>query len=215
VNVASILNKWILSVLSVFIFIGCAETEFSSQAGSSIVTPDPTPPPTQFTSLSFERDINTTTNIDMVWVVDNSTSMVEEIQLIRENLGRFLLSLEDRARLNFTLITRRTGSFGMALSPWATSRGYRQISEFIDSFESPSKFIEFLPDMQGTSLRQDSQKILVMVTDDNSRINADEFFRQAQRHMNLNQLKVFGFVGLDRRTSPCAERPGNNYIRMA
>ena len=202
-------------MLSVFIFMGCAETEFSSQVGGSIVTPEPTPPPAQFTSLSFERDINTTTNIDMVWVVDNSTSMVEEVQIIRENLGRFLLSLEDRARLNFTLITRRTGNYGMALSPWATSRGYRQISEFIDSYEGASKFLEFLPEMQGTSLRPDSQKILVVVTDDNSEINSNQFFNQVRRYLDPNQLKVFGFVGSDRATSPCAERAGTHYQQMA
>lgn len=175
----------------------------------------PINPPDQVTKLSFERDINTTTNIDMVWVVDNSVSMVEEIEIIRENLGRFLLSLEDRAQLNFTLITNSKGSHGMNLSSWATSRGYRQISQFIDSHDSLSRFLEFIPRLIGTSLRPKSQKILVVVSDDNSEVGTNEFFRLIKRFINPNQFKIFGFVGLDKNLSPCIDRVGSHYIRMA
>lgn len=194
--------------------LGCSESEFSSQVENSSVTPPPTSS-NNVVTLSFDREINTTTDIDMVWVIDNSTSMVEELQIIRENLGRFLLSLEDRSKLNFTLITNSRGSYGMALSSWALDRGYRQFSQLINSYDSLTQFLNHLPRMQGSAIRAGSQKILVVVSDDNSEVTANEFFRLIPRHIDPNDLKVFGFVGLDKTASPCIDKAGGHYVSLA
>ncbi len=206
----SVFKKIIFLGLISSILTSCTESEFQSLT-DPIVTPDAVDP----VSLSFERDINTSANIDMIWVVDNSSSMKEEVQIIRDNLSRFLLDLEDRAKLNFTLITHDKGSLGLQLSDWALDRGYKQIAQFINSYDSLTQLTQLLPKMMGTSLRPNSNKVLVFVTDDNSEVSARSFFNTIARFLKIDQLKVFGFVGLDKTISPCIDRVGSHYIDMA
>lgn len=195
-------------------FLGCSQTEFSSEMSDSQNNIE-NPPKGQKTVVKLTRDINTTSNIDMVWVIDNSVSMIEEINIIRENLGYFLLSIEDRAHLNFTVITNNKGNYGMALSPWALSRGYVQIPQAINSRDSLIRFLEHLPKMRNLSLRANSQKIIVVVTDDNSDLSANVFLKSLQSSMNLSDVKLFGFVGLGRTESPCMDNVGTHYINLA
>lgn len=198
--------KKILCSLNVIALLlaGCGGNEFQGVQNSE----------QSLESFVFEREVSST-NVDMVWVIDNSASMSEEIQLVRENLGQFLLSLEERARLNFTLITHNKGSHGMALSDWALSRGYRQIPQRIESYDGLTRFLELIPQMLGTSLRLNSKKVIVVVSDDNSEISANSFAKTMAKIVNLSQLKLFGFVGLSRTLSPCIDRVGSHYINLA
>lgn len=192
-------------------FAGCSKTEFS---GNSIEDHNSIELP-ETVVLSFDRDINTTSNVDMIWVVDNSVSMAEEIQIIRENIGKFLLSVEDRALLNFTLITNNKGSHGMSLSEWALSRGYKQIAQYIDSRDSLIQFLKLLPQMIGSSLRFNSKKVIVIVTDDNSDIRYNTFLIGLSKILDLAQIKIFGFVGINKTVSPCIDNAGKQYIELA
>lgn len=203
--------KKILSLLlPALIFTACSQTEFrntASEADNSIELPETV-------VLSFDREI-TTSNVDMIWVVDNSVSMSEEIQIIRNNLGKFLLSLEDRAKLNFTLITNDRGSHGMALSQWALDRGYKQIAKYINSHDSLVQFIKLIPQMMGSSLKLNSKKVIVIVSDDNSELSYKDFLFTFTKIFNLAQIKIFGFVGIDKKVSPCIDYSGKHYIELA
>lgn len=205
------LNVLIFSIFFIML-TNCSETEFRTTPPES--SGEPTPPP-QSLKVNFERDINTTTNVDMIWVVDNSGSMTEEVAIIRKNLGDFLLSLEERAKLNFTLITSARHTNGMALSNWALSRGYKQISQFIDSRDSLIKLIELAPKLINPGIRANSKKIVVIVSDDNSDMSSNLFLTGLSKLFNLDQFKIFGFVGLSRSLSPCINNVGSQYIKLA
>ncbi|MCO5112968.1 MAG: hypothetical protein M9899_02210 [Bdellovibrionaceae bacterium] len=208
-----VLSKSLIIMMSVlFIFAGCSKTEFS---GTSVEDQDNSIDLPETVVYSFDRDINTTSNVDMIWVVDNSVSMVEEIQIIRENIGKFLLSVEDRSKLNFTLITNNKGSHGMALSEWALSRGYRQIVQYINSRDGLVQFLKLLPQMIGKSLRFDSKKVIVIVSDDNSEISSNVFLLGLSKLLDLAHIKIFGFIGIDKKISPCIDNPGSQYIKLA
>jgi 23S rRNA pseudoU1915 N3-methylase RlmH len=197
--------------LTVFL-ISCGETEFSATAEKT--NTDPVSEPKTIT-INYERDINTTANVDMIWVVDNSTSMTEEVEIIRKNLGDFLLKLEDRAKLNFTLITSATSGNGMSLSNWALAKGYRQIPQYINSRDGLIKLLELAPKLINTGIRANSKKIVVMVTDDNSDLSSSLFTKGLSKLFNFNDFKIFGFVGLSKELSPCIDYAGNQYIKLA
>jgi hypothetical protein len=202
----------VIASVSILNLIGCTESEFQSEATPpDVVTPDGVDP----INLSFDRDVRASANVDMVWVVDNSSSMAEEVQIIRENLGRFLTKLEERAKLNFTLISHDRGRFGVALSESSLAKGHKQIVERIESYNSITKVFELMPDMLNVSLKANSNKVFVFVTDDNSEVTSRSFFTKISKIFNLEQLKVFGFVGLSREASPCIDRVGQHYIDIA
>lgn len=204
-----------LMMMSAFALTGCSGTEFSSTVHDNQQTDNPTVPTNpDRTVVNFSREVNTA-NVDMIWVVDNSVSMVEEIQIIRENLSEFLLSIEDRSKLNFTLITNNKGSHGMTLSPAALAKGYKHIVQRIESRDGLIKLVELLPKMLGTSIRSNSKKVVVVVTDDNSDLSANLFLQAINKFFKLIDFKLFGFVGLDRVQSKCIDNVGTAYIKLA
>ena len=204
-----------LLMISALAFTGCSDTEFSTAISDNQQTEDPTLPTTpDRTVVNFSRDVNTT-NVDMIWVIDNSVSMAEEIQIIKDNLSEFLLSIEDRSKLNFTLITNNRGNYGMALSPSALAKGYKQIAERIDSRDSLIRLVELIPQMLGTSIRSNSKKVVVVVTDDNSDLSANMFLKAITKFFRVIDFKLFGFVGLDRTQSKCIDNVGKAYIDLA
>ncbi len=103
----------------------------------------------------------------------------------------------------------------MALTDWALSRGYRQISQFIDSRDSLSKLMSLTPSLINNGIRANSKKIVVVVSDDNSDMSSSAFLSASSNVFKLDQFKLFGFVGLSRAESPCIHNVGTAYMRLA
>lgn len=81
------------------------------------------------------------TNLDMVWVIDNSGSMSEEAEKVRENFASFLKNVENSTNLNLALISASTAQkvrTGVDLPAEAKAKGYIQLENAVGSWNSLS-----------------------------------------------------------------------------
>lgn len=117
--------------------------------------------------------------IDVVWVIDNSLSMLDETAKIAQNLPRFLRSVQDSgADTHLVMLTATDPAFGTQLA--ADRTRYRWVPALVDSkalytvtLGSVGAYREFL--------RKDAPLHIVMVTDDNDAIAAPSFLDQMKK----------------------------------
>lgn len=133
----------LLPLLAGALVAHCSGAQFRA---TGVPLPDPTPtkaadaiaiPPAQ---LIEEFDLETARGkIDMVWVIDNSGSMADEAEQVRENFTRFLDSLSDTVDVKVALISKRTPDTSMgasthvSLSQTQLAAGHKQIDADVGS----------------------------------------------------------------------------------
>lgn len=90
-------------------------------------------------SQSFAVATGSTNEVDMYWVIDNSTSMDNEVALVRKNLENFMASISKRLDIKVTLISSADEAphrNGMTLSAEAKAAGHRQLDITIASYSA-------------------------------------------------------------------------------
>lgn len=101
----------------------------------------PPPPPAGSAPITQEFDLETyTSELDMVWVVDNSGSMEEEIEQIRLNFTRFTASLSEDINLKLALISGTASGFerfGLEMPKnLPTQVKHLQVDRYVHSYDA-------------------------------------------------------------------------------
>lgn len=148
----------VLAVAAAVVAVGCAQSSFNGTGGkkagvapktqdSKPQPPAPAPGPQPLPGIPAETP-NTPGSetfamtsheglIDMVWLIDNSGSMKEEAQQVRDNFEKFLTSIQARSDMKIALVSTKAGSglggsTGVTLPASAAAKGI-QVDAFVDS----------------------------------------------------------------------------------
>jgi hypothetical protein len=187
-----------LSLLVIFGFQNCAPAKFGlvdAQNNSLNTTPVDPGTPVVTKEKSF-NSASKSKAIDMVWVIDNSASMTKNVQLVTKNFQSFVSTLQNQVDIHVALISRSTPfSYNTQISlPAAlTASGVNvQINFLVHSYNpmlvAAASTCPALPTADDTFcsavyanphyknaygslrsfFRQDSQKVFVIVSDDDS-----------------------------------------------
>ncbi|MBC7659074.1 MAG: hypothetical protein H7249_05135 [Chitinophagaceae bacterium] len=73
------------------------------------------------------------TPIDMVWVIDNSGSMEQEVAQVRKNFGSYMATVSARTDLRVTVISNTDKKLGLILDPTYVAQGHEQIINEVGS----------------------------------------------------------------------------------
>jgi hypothetical protein len=179
--------------------------------------------------------------VDIIWVIDSSPSMREEIDQIQRNLNSFterisMAGLDLRVALvaaEEDLATPGRDYIGVCIPPPLSgadacpdvdSERYRHVRLNVHSQDPLEKMIEATPQLVDF-LRPDSLKHLVFVTDDDAGwgVNSMEFLSFVNNEPMLNGVIVHSVVDLIGYMSSCAfddscscgEERGEAYISLS
>ncbi len=168
---------------------------------------------------SFSSEIMSKGKIDLIWVVDNSSSMSDEARIVRDNFTEFANFTSSNTDLKIALVSKTSGGNYVTISDeLLMTNNYMQVNLKIESHDAPTKLLSVLGNSStglADFLREDSTKVLVFVTDDESNKSSDYVLSAMTAHFAAEQTKVFGFIALSTSDPLCRERVGNKYIDMS
>lgn len=116
-----------------------APTPPAPKSGDNTVTPPVVNEQTETFSIAQNQGM-----IDVVWVIDNSGSMTEEAQQVRNNFQTFVNSVQSRSDMHVALLSKSAGSnsssmssasTGVTLPSTALAAGGRQVDAWVGSFD--------------------------------------------------------------------------------
>jgi len=177
-------------------------------------------------SLSIEDGVATETfqfagekakDLDVVWVIDNSRSMDEEAQHVRENFSKFIDYVEDQSNLRMALISSEEGGGrnGVTLDLAVSSEDYLQIPKKVGSHKGLEIVLDHLDSDLGNFLRPSTQKAFIFVTDDESEdVSAQDFSQAMASRYPGSDFVAHGFVSLGDDESPCGAEQGEAYQEL-
>lgn len=202
-----------------------------SQPGQPVSPSLPAPPTGP--GITTELQVSLTSvyrAVDIVWTIDNSGSMKDNVAKVKANFDRFISSIDAKANLRLALISSRETStpnvYGLNLS--ATGSKYLQINQAVGSDnglsmaaaaacpknssgacgEAQDSFWDYdsylVSGMLRNFLRPEAKKIFVFVSDDDSFLDDYEFLNAAKQAYPAQAPQVFGFVA----TSKVSSTPG-------
>ena len=188
-----------------------------------------------------EQAIEATLPIDIVWVIDSSPSMGEEIAQVQANLNTFtarigMAGLDVRVALvasEADTVTPDRDYLGVCIPPPLSaadscpdvdSEIYKHIRLNVHSSDPLSKMIEAAPQLNGF-FRDNALKHIVFVTDDDAGwgMDADEFMMAIGGDPNLRGATVHSVVDLIGYMSSCVfddncscgDERGETYIDLS
>ncbi len=172
--------------------------------------------------------------IDMIWMIDNSGSMVDTAQAVRDNFQNFANQVAAVPDMKLALVSK-IGTTGTSTNiPSSVSIPHIEINQSVDSTNgldilssalcptsavagSPCASVTNHPLVRGklnNFLRPDSHKVFVLVTDDESKLKSGDFLTRFDSIYPNGALTVYGFIGLG-EVSPCQAKTGTQYIDLA
>lgn len=173
--------------------------------------------------------------LDVIWIIDNSGSMSTEAAHVRTNLVNFVQKLSSVNDVQMALISA-IGDTGTSTRLPATNIPKLEINQFVNSNDALVILQSALCPANSSSpecaavasttypavrgqlsgfLRANSQKVLVIVTDDESRIAQSSFKSVYDSIYTPSSLNVFGWIGLSAAESPCQAATGNQYMALS
>lgn len=186
---------------------------------------------------NFGVNVVDTRKLDIVWVIDNSGSMGQEVAHVRNNYETFVRSVQGYADIKTALISDSVGgghSHPLSLPTGLDPDKHMQIDFFVSSWNpmclTQNAFMAQGPYLNCAShhydhelaeqklhgqlapfFRQESQKIFVFVTDDNEdTTNKTTFLNSFQTTYGQSPI-VYSFVALGASQSPCQADEGTRY----
>ncbi len=156
--------------------------------------------------------------LDMIWVIDNSGSMSAEAALVRRNFDVFLTTLNKSTNFRLLLVSQPGNSGTLVSIPSSFDPAtHKQINQRVESNNGPQLLLNQLKMLPAGFLREDSKKIVVFVTDDNSSLGSASFMSSllAQQKWSAKDVSVSSFIGLDKASSPCMDSVGAVYKELA
>lgn len=220
-------------------FQNCSEVSFSPlpRELSSNTSADTAAPPSQSTIKVYTVQHTFSSSqkraLDVVWVVDNSGSMSTEADHVRKNLVNFVNTIANAADLKFALISQignsetavdypEIGVPNLKLNFFVSSENALMLlSMAICPVGSSNEFCiknstkPLLYSKLYSFLRPDSEKVVVIVTDDESSMPQTEFVDIFSSIYNKQDLTLYGWIGLNENDSPCQAKTGLTYKNLA
>jgi hypothetical protein len=194
-------------------------------------------------TYTFDREtkqgVSPYDNLDVLWVVDNSGSMSEEAEHVRNNLLSFMNTLENSTSTHVTLLSRITSNRTpvnaqdrQALEKYNSTavnfpQGYDQnkhsyLNTQILSYNALSMIVtlqELLitsTDSRQAIFRDDSEKVIIVVSDDNSWVSVDEFYKGLDYFgFPKDDMTFYSFIGFGEEESPCQAATGSVYKELS
>lgn len=158
----------------------------------------------------FSTDFETAQQpVDLLFVVDNSYSMDEEIHQVQSNLQGFFQQLATESDVKVGVLSAFQSSTEYNALSWPPE-GITAIDQRVRSWNGLYLSSLFIADKLFSStgvkgsdfFRPHALKVLVMVTDDDSLVfSADEFTTALKQHFSLGDVRFFGFIGLPHQNS--------------
>ncbi len=160
--------------------IDCADP-LCQQACQDKLPPDPsgrvTPP---WPSCATETGDRSHTPVDIIWTVDSSFSMTDEMGWIQENINQFVEHLT-LAKLDVRVVVLGGQKIcvpqPLAGPDCGDGERYRHVNEYVGSHDGLKQIIALHPRYKDF-IRPQGKKVLIITTDDNSEVGA-EWFNQA------------------------------------
>ncbi len=214
----------------------------------SSVTPESTPSPVPGDPIVsvYKATVNfpqeTALPVDMVWVIDNSQSMVDEAAHVRSNVESFIDYIKERTDLKLALISddEQTSRYNTGVDLPSASNLLQVVREVasnnlaqllasalcVAGNNAPQSCKDSMisqdSSIRGTLVnffRPGARKAFIFVTDDKSDMTSTNFFSVVNATLPGQSVTVSGFVGLGRGVndlpSPCQEKTGVQYQEMA
>lgn len=203
--------------------------QFSSAEGETESFAAPAP---GLSTHQFEQVISKSLPqaVDLIWVVDNSGSMSEEIQQVRQHFQAFLSSTSSLSDLRVIMVSAQSGSRSLQVS--TSDSRFFHLNQKVEShdavmlaaaglcqdFSKPQCALYAYHAFRGAlrpSLRASAKKAFVFVTDDNSLASSSHFLSLFDEVLHGQALSVFSFAGQGSSASPCQHRTGFVYQNLA
>jgi len=157
--------------------------------------------------------------VDIVWVVDQSGSMDEEIAAVRQNLNAFASFISaQQIDYHVILLAERGYDNGICIpQPLAgpacgDGARFRQIDEYIDSHNSLSALIANVGTIEAF-MRKGSIRHFVEVSDDESEIPASQFDAFFRARPDFQDYVFHSVVGLTWKD--CVADVGQQYVSLS
>lgn len=112
---------------------GCEQSSFSGGGGKKSANVVPKPPQPQELSETFKTDQAVKSPVDIIWVIDNSGSMTDNIAKVRKNFNAFVTSLGTTVDVRIILLSAPSSIGALGLSLPSTAVGGVQISNSVQS----------------------------------------------------------------------------------
>lgn len=158
---------------------------------------------------------------DILFLIDTSGSMRGEQEHVAKNLSDFISSLNSQADTKVGVIySDNLFNFNEKLSAEVMS----QITFFDEKVSSSNSFNIFLkvlgPGQGKAFFRSEADPFIVVVTDDNARMNFSEFSTEITPWFSGSKPKIFSFAGLENSQTEASEgckiaEVGTEYIKAA
>jgi len=117
-----------------------------------------------------------TAPVDMIWVVDSSGSMDNEAKRVQDNLNTFSTEM-GKVGIDYHVVMITSSSFVKVPPPLGTSPNYMFIDRMVNSNEPLQVLLDEFPKYK-SFLRPLAITHIVAVTDDESDITAESFYKQ-------------------------------------
>ncbi|MEM6992242.1 MAG: vWA domain-containing protein, partial [Myxococcota bacterium] len=187
---------------------------------------DPTAPPPEEEeecATVTESAAATVQPADVIFVIDNSGSMTFEANAVQQNMNGFSQQIVDSGvDVNVVMISSYSGN-GVCVAPPLGGGGcpgddnnlptYRHVGQSIGSNNALSQLVNLHGQWQ-PSMRAEASKHIVIVTDDNSSMNAAQFDAAfVGLDASYAEYRLHGIVSLT--NCPQTAQIGNVYIDLA
>lgn len=228
---------WIFKIVSLSVMIsaiGCGDVKFAASGDGTFVGSSILQNGHRLYRIIQPLQQTQVRPLDIVWIVDNSGSMSTEAAHVRTNLTNFVQRLSSVNDVQIALIST-IGDTGTATRLPATNLPKLEINQNVNSNDAlmilqsaicpasggpsacgalPATYAAVRGRLNGF-LRQNSQKVFVIVTDDESRIAQTAFKTVYDSIYSPTSLNVFGWIGLGAAESSCQAATGSQYMALA
>lgn len=232
-------------LLLVLAFQNCAKQNFSENSTTAPVRPELIE--TQLPSVDSDTDnsskivtetfltkpVTGDADSDMLMVIDNSSSMNDEVEKIAANIKKFVQAVSASSLFKLAVISQATMTLQDELDllenqfakfaifnifeiiPNLSHDNYYQVDRYVWSDEPMQVAAQYATTVLNQGFfRAGVRKNFVFITDDDSAISADTFLNEVAMQIPASQMQAYAFAGIE-GLSPCAANPGTQYKDLA
>ena len=209
-------KKTKLLATSIFcLTISCADTEFlrhnpsvQSDMNNDVIGASFEP---QYLTIKPALKIEP---IDIVWFIDSSSSMKDEVKNVSKNLERFVNSVSANTEIKINIVYEYKSSKGTKLEiPKNVKDKIRIIPKYVASREI-FEMIKYVLDKK--KFRDGVKKSIIIVTDDDDEDSSKDIRNYLDEKIGLNNVKVFSFASASNDKGSCeGVKKGEEYKKLA
>lgn len=130
--------KKLIALATLTLAVGCSDSKFKggvtqAQPEPEPVTEDQEPVIEKVTKTLELKTTSTSVPVDMVWVVDNSGSMSEEVAQVRANIQSFVSSVGDKSDLRLSILSNEDRRLGLQFDSTMVAKDFLQLKSMVYS----------------------------------------------------------------------------------